>query len=155
MSDSLKETANHLNKLIETLKDGQKGFEVASEDVERVDLKAIFRELSDQRGTFATELQRFVVLTGNEPQDEGTFAGTLHRWWISLKASWATRDDIAILEECERGESVAIKAYLNALNMELGESRPKVVEQAAVIKDSHDRIVSMKRSLKNEQAAYS
>lgn len=146
MSNHLKETANNLNELIETLKDGQKGFAAAAEDVERVDLKALFQDLSSQRERFSAELQAMVVRTGNEPEESGSMAGALHRGWINVKAAVASRDDIAILEECERGEDAAVTAYREALKSDLGDARAKVMEQATAVKSAHDKI----RNLRNE-----
>ena len=48
------------NDLIETLKDGQEGFERAAQrlsETDRSDLCARFKEYSAQRGTFALQLQ--------------------------------------------------------------------------------------------------
>src|SRR6476661_9430766 len=46
-----------LNNLIETLKDGQKGFNQAAEGVSNPNLKSLFRDYSQQRSRFATALQ--------------------------------------------------------------------------------------------------
>ena len=42
-------------------------------------------------------------------------AGALHRGWVSVKSALSTRDDKAVLEECERGEDAAVARYRKAL----------------------------------------
>ena len=48
-----KEIISTINDLIETLKDGQKGFREASEAVKDTQLKSLFSEFSLQRAKFA------------------------------------------------------------------------------------------------------
>src|SRR5688500_19435884 len=74
-----------LNGLIETCKDGQQGFQEASEGVERADLSSYFNECSIQRSQFAGELQSLVRTLGGDPETSGSIAGSLHRGWINIK----------------------------------------------------------------------
>ena len=48
----LKDTIKTLNGVIETLKDGQHGYRVASEDVKDAELKSLFASYSLQRSNF-------------------------------------------------------------------------------------------------------
>ena len=57
------------------------------------------------------------------------------------------RDDNAILEECERGEDVAVKTYEEALGVGLPGNVEEVVRrQFAQVKEAHDRV----RNLRNQ-----
>lgn len=82
-----------LNGLIETNKDGQEGFKESAEGVERSDLKSLFYELSQQRSQFAGELQSLVQSLGGDPENSGSFAGTLHRGWINIKSAVTGQDE--------------------------------------------------------------
>ena len=105
-----------LNDLIETSKDGEKGFRAAAEDTKDPELKRIFLARADDCLRGADELQRLVTRSGDEPERTGSVAGAVHRGWMNLKAVVAGRDDVAILEECERGEDVAKASYRKALD---------------------------------------
>jgi uncharacterized protein (TIGR02284 family) len=114
----MKNPIQTLNHLIEILKDGQDGFRAASEDVTTPNLKRLFSEYSLQRSSFAGELQTLAHSLGEHtPTDSGSLAGALHRGWMDLKAAIATRDEHAILVECERGEDHAVAAYEEALEL--------------------------------------
>ena len=52
-----KEIISTINDLIETLKDGQKGFKEAADAVNDPQLKSLFTGYSQQRARFASELQ--------------------------------------------------------------------------------------------------
>ena len=138
-----KETISTLNSLIETLKDGQEGFRQASEAVQDSQLKTLFSEFSLQRSKFAGELQNHVIQLGDSsPETTSSTAGALHRAWINMKSAFTSRDDHAILAECERGDSYAVKAYETAVvDGGLPASvMPIVQRQAAEVKRAYDQI---------------
>src|SRR5690606_368404 len=93
-----------LNHLIETSKNGEKGFLAAAEDTKNPELRQVFQQRAQDCAGAVAELQAIVTQAGGKPEDSGTVAGALHRGWVNLKASIAGRTDQAILEECERGE---------------------------------------------------
>lgn len=139
-----------LNDLIETLKDGQEGFRSAAADIESSDLKTLFSEYSLQRSKFAGELQALVrSIGGEEPEAEGSVAGAVHRGWINLKAALTSKDEHAILSECERGEDAAVAEYEKVLeNQDLPQNIGAVVrEQFSEVKAAHDRIRDLRDSL--------
>jgi uncharacterized protein (TIGR02284 family) len=139
-----------LNKLIEILKDGQKGFQAAAADVDNSELKTLFSQYSLQRSTFAGELQALAQSLGeSDPPDSGSVAAALHRGWMDIKAAIASKDEHAILAECERGEDFAVAAYKEAL--EQPGLPMNVVDtlrtQAAQVKSVHDHVKKMRDAL--------
>jgi len=143
MSDKI---INVLNELIETSKDGQKGFQAAAEDTKNAELKALFQRRAADCGSGATELQAVVTQLGGKPETDGTISGAVHRGWMNLKQAVAGRSDTAILEECERGEDVAKKNYSDALKETLPENvRAIVQKQYDGVLRNHDQI----RDLRN------
>lgn len=139
-----------LNDLIETCRDGEKGFRSAAEKTERGDLKQLFDRLSAQRASFVTELEVQVNNLGGKPADLGHVAAVAHRGWIAVKSTVTGHDDGAILEECERGEDFAKKAYADALTKELPESvQPVIARQASDVRAAHDQV----RDLRNAARA--
>lgn len=136
-----------LNNLIETCKDGQEGFKNASENVNDGSLKSLFYEYSTQRAKFAGELQQEVRTLGGDPEKSGSVAATLHRGWMDLMAAISTKEDAAILSECERGEDSAVSNYKDANAETLPTNIAEIVNrQYAEIKQAHDKI----RSLRNQ-----
>jgi len=137
-----------LNNLIETCKDGQDGFKTAAEGVERSELKTLFYEYSQQRATFAGELQNEVRRLGGDPEKSGSVAASLHRGWIDIKSAVTGKDDNAVIAECERGEDSAVKNYKDALNDKNlpSDVRSIVERQYAAVQEAHDRVRSLERA---------
>ena len=139
-----------LNDLIETSKNGEKGFLAAAEDTKNPELKSLFESRSRDCAAGAAELQALVTQLGGKPEDSGTVAGALHRGWVNLKSAVTGRSDTAILEECERGEDVAKKDYVDALQEALPEDIRAVVQrQYDGVLRNHDQI----RDLRNRYRA--
>lgn len=134
-----------LNDLIETCRDGQEGFKEASENATSPELKNFFRDASRERVRFVGELQQEVRTLGGDPENSGSTAGALHRVWIDIKGTLTGKDDARILNEAERGEDSAVKAYENALKEGLpANSRLTVQKQFSEIKLTHDRVKQMR-----------
>jgi len=121
--------ASILNDLVETSKDGEKGFRKAAEDTKSAELKSIFMQRAGDCANGAAELQQIVSRMGDKPEQGGSVAGAMHRGWVDLKSAMTKRDDLAILEECERGEDVAKAKYRDALEETLPEDIRAVVQR--------------------------
>src|SRR5207302_10271466 len=75
-----KEVISTVNGLIETLKDGEKGFKEAADAVRDPQLKSLFQEYSQQRSRFANELQtQAKSLVESDPEKTSSTAGAMHR----------------------------------------------------------------------------
>ena len=137
-----KEIISTLNSLIETLKDGQDGFQQAAGGVDDPQLKTLFNSLSLQRSKFAGELQKEVISQGEpEPEDASSVAGSMHRAWMNVKSAVTNRDRHAILAECERGEDSAVAEYEKAMEADLPAPVKEIVSrQSTEVKSAHDRI---------------
>ena len=139
-----------LNDLVETSKDGERGFRKAAEDAHDTQLKTLFVSRADDCTRGARELQDLVQRLGGKPQTGGSVTGALHRGWTDVKSAVAGRDDHSILADCEKGEDVAKKHYHDALDKELpADVRIVVEQQYQGVLLNHDRI----RDLRDQFAA--
>jgi uncharacterized protein (TIGR02284 family) len=140
------EIISTLNDLIETSKDGEYGFKTCAEDVKNLELKQVFTAAAQRCAEGANELQEQVRLLGGDPDRHSSVAGTLHRAWVDIKAAITGKDEQGVLEECERGEDVAKKAYEKALAKGLPDNIRSIVQrQYRGVLENHDRV----RDLRN------
>jgi len=148
-----KTTTSLLNELIETSKDGQKGFAKAAEETKDATLKAFFVEAAQRCASGARELQAKVDALGGTPETGGTVMGAAHRGWLDVKSAATGRDAKAILEEVERGEDYAKGKFNEALGKnDLPEDvRVLVSRQYEGVLQNHDRV----RDLRDQYRARS
>jgi uncharacterized protein (TIGR02284 family) len=149
MTDINKESISILNDLIETSKDGEKGFQTSAEDVKNPAVKEFFLSRSAEIATAVRELQAEVRALGGDPETSSSVSGTLHRAWVDLKSTLTGKDDKAVLEEVERGEDVAKKAYREALEKAREKNLPMNVislieKQQAGVQANHDKVKALR-----------
>lgn len=143
MTDINKESIDLLNDLIETSKDGQKGFETSAEDIKNPAIKQFFLTRAAACATAVRELQAEVRALGGDPETSSSVSGTLHRAWVDLKSLVTGKSDEAILNEVERGEDVALKAYNEAIEKATKHNLPVlglIQNQKAGVQKNHDEV---------------
>ena len=144
-------TPSVLNNLIETSKDGEQGFRTSADNAKDPELKELLRKRAEDCARGAAELQSLVAGMGDEPEKSGSVAGAVHRGWVNIKASLSIDDDLAILEEVERGEDVAKASYRKAL--ESGELSPGaraiVQKQYDGVLRNHDQVRALRDRYRN------
>jgi uncharacterized protein (TIGR02284 family) len=130
-----------LNGLIDISRDGAAGFRTCADDTDDTTLKMYFQNRAQSCDEGVRVLSAEVRRYGGDPDKSGSPAGALHRAWVDLKAMLTDNDNVAVLEECERGEAAALMAYENALREELpGELRAILDHQFEGAKRNHDRV---------------
>jgi uncharacterized protein (TIGR02284 family) len=143
------EIRSTLNDLIETLKDGERGFRESADKLKNTSYAATFRSIASERASAASELQSEVARLGGKPETSGSASGALHRGWIGLKAALTGDSDHGILEEAERGEDNAVKNYRDALSKDLPTDIRSIVErQYRQIQQRHNEVRSMRDAAK-------
>ena len=108
--------SNQLNELLEKNYDAEKGYINSANNVESTRLKTFFKNRAAERSQFAKEIRTEILSYGQIPEDSGSFKGTMHRNWMSLKSLFSSNDEEAILEEAIRGEKASYDEYCEILN---------------------------------------
>lgn len=144
-----------LNDLIEVSKDGEEGFRSSAENVDDPRLKEFFLRRSQEVGASVRELQDLVRSLGGEPAASSSIGGTLHRRWIDIKTAFTRNDTVAVLNETERGEDVALNAYRKAAEQDLPTHvRFVVVRQLEGAKRNHDQVKQLRNAFRAEAAIH-
>ena len=140
MTDINKESISVLNDLIETSKDGQEGF------------KTLFVARAADCATAAAELQAAVRSLGGDPETSTSVAGDLHRRWVDVKSMFTGKGGEAVLNEAERGEDHALKAYREAIEKinkhNLLGIRDLVERQYHGVQRNHDQVKALRNQAK-------
>jgi uncharacterized protein (TIGR02284 family) len=136
-----------LNDLIETCRDGEKGFRTAAEGVKDPRVKSVFERYARQRAEMVRELQEQVRKLGGTPGQSGSVSASLHRGWMNIKSLVTGNDDNAIIAEAERGEDAAKAAYAKALKEDLPAGvRTLIQSQADIVKLAHDEVRALEKT---------
>jgi len=135
-SATLQVVEETLQSLIESLIDGQKGFQKMAEELNDPTLKHYFLEESLRRAEFRGDLETVLHHEGvHDIEDSGTMNGTLHRVWGELKSLLGAGDQ-SHLDTAKQDGDTTIKAYTDALAKEL----PLPVRQLLSTQAAHIRL---------------
>lgn len=143
-----------MDEVIETLEGGRIGFARGAERLERdgySSLAAMFRDVSDERARFATELREVEGRALGEGEGEGrtddagplaALVGAAHRGWMVLREAVAGGDPDAVLSVADRCEDQARRVYELAIDDDgLAPSTREVLQrQCVALKSAHDRV---------------
>ncbi len=137
-------------ELVETLKDGERGFATAAEKLregDRAEWAETLQRLSEQRAGFRREVVEMGEDYGDDVDESGTVAAALHRGWISLKEAMSGGDAGSILKAALTGEDHAVAEYEKALENDLSPGFREVVSR------QHEAVLSARDEVRALQAA--
>ncbi|MGI9024801.1 MAG: PA2169 family four-helix-bundle protein [Burkholderiaceae bacterium] len=142
-----------LDDLIEVSKDGEYGFTQCAEHAKSPDVKSTLMSRARDCASGAAELQRLVGTLGGDIEESGSAAGAMHRGWVSVKSALTSKDDLAVLEEAERGEDSALKSYRKAAAKDLPADVKAIVQkQLQGAQANHDQIKALRDRVKASAA---
>ena len=138
-----------LNDLLESCRDGEFGFKECAEHVKAQDIKTLLSRHADECHTAGLELVTHIRQLGGEPDEGGSASGAMHRGWVSVRGSLSGYTDLAMLDECERGEDAALARYRNAMKENLPPAIRAVVQrQAQGAQRNHDQVKALRNALR-------
>lgn len=130
-----------LNHLIETCKDGERGFRHAAGLVGNWSMKSVFTHVANRRAQFAADLLPHAQRLGGSAATDGTAAASVHRRWMDVRSTLWGHDDHSILAEARRGDSVTVLAFKTAVDGALPATVRDLVErQYAEVSAAHDEL---------------
>ncbi len=137
-----------LEDLIETCQEGIKSYRDAAEHMVHPDLKTILYRLSQQRVLFEAELKEDMRDMGGDPDKETSdMKGTLQQIWMNFKSGLHGEDTNAIINDCKKIESSAMRSYEDALAKDLPKYiRDKVEQQYNLIRGAYDQLVEFQQN---------
>ena len=118
-----------LKDLIETFRDGERGFALATRDNREPGIDELLRDGEEWCRSAAIELQEQVRRLDASTEESRPAKAPTFRGWVSFKAVPISRDTKLILEECERGVDYARGRYEAAMVFELPVSARQIVER--------------------------
>jgi uncharacterized protein (TIGR02284 family) len=137
-------------ELVETLKDGERGFASAAEklrDSDRAEWAATLQRLSEQRAGFHREIVALGHEYGDDVDESGTLTAALHRGWISLKDALSGDDAGRVLAAAATGEDHAVSEYEKALQQDLSRGFREVVSrQHAAVVTARDEVKALRQA---------
>lgn len=143
------ETIEALQDLIEANIDSAAVLREAAEAIDHEAMTPLFKRVAKDREAHTTELQRYVRLNQEEPNDDGSVAGTLRKQWLKLRSAINSGDATVVLSEAEAAEDVIKGKYEDLLKETAGSAMNDVLmRQFREVKYHHDLIRNLRDASK-------
>jgi uncharacterized protein (TIGR02284 family) len=141
------ETLEKLQDLIEVNIDSCEGFKTASDQVTEDALANLFAQLAQDRAGFAAELQNYVRLNDETPDDDASAPGAAHRLWLKVRSALNGGDAKVVLIELERMEDRIKHTYEEVLEETGSGALHDILQrQYTQVKAGHDRVRDLRDS---------
>lgn len=113
--DNHEDLVNNLQELLKKNYDAERGFKESFEDIEEGHLRQFLKKQAVLRAHFATQLDQEIRELNEQPEENGSVAGDLHRTWIDFKSAIFGQKEEAVLKEIIRGEKASLDEYNDKL----------------------------------------
>ncbi len=146
----MSDDAKAAKELVETLRDGERGYTQAAEKVrdgEHAAWAGTLERLAAQRKEFRTEIVSLGHEYGDDVDESGTATAALHRGWMALKDALTGDDPQGVLGAAVTGEDHAISEYDKALEQDLSDGFRSVVErQRIAVRAARDEVKALQQA---------
>ena len=140
-------TATTLNGLVEALNDGIDFYEHAARQTTNTRYQDLFLKMARLKSLIAADLKAEVAHEGKEPDQDGTWLGSVRKGYADLKATVTKDSDAAYIASLEEQEDRVLHAFRDALD---SQQPPKVRELATrylpEVQQMHDRMRELKKA---------
>ena len=137
-------------ELVETLRDGERGYFDAAEklrDSDRAAWAGVLEGCAKQRAGCRREIVALGHQYGDDVDESGTVAAAVHRSWIALKDALTGDDAGSVLGAVVTGEDHAVSEYEKALEKDLSVGFREVVAR------QHQAVLAARDEVKALQTA--
>lgn len=109
------EIKSELKDVLTRVVDSADGYESAAEDATQGRFAIMFKEKAQERRAFATEIRNHLNTLGEQVAEDGSLLAAGHRVFKDIRDAVTGKDDQAVINEVDRGETHLLKTYDDAL----------------------------------------
>ena len=147
MENVKESTIEILNDILKLHNDRIQGYELAINDTNDIDLKALFGKYAEQSRTMVSDLTASIERAGGTVPDGATLLGKVHKAWMELKSALSNNDRHGILNSVEQGEDAILDAYKEAVKDDshvFMSVRTTLIHQQGEITQAHNHIKALR-----------
>ncbi|MBW3097017.1 ferritin-like domain-containing protein [Pseudohoeflea coraliihabitans] len=105
---------SQLKSLVKTTIDSAEGYRQAADNAESNALKQVLNDAAAKRRQLVDMLNGELQRLGEDRQEDGSVAGSIHHTWVSITSAFADNDEAAV-DRVEEGEDYLKGQFEDAL----------------------------------------
>lgn len=134
-----------LNELIAIIRDGQRFYEHAHDEIKDVRLQALFRDMAQAKHQVIQALAVKVAANHEEPTSSGTLVGKLRQAYADARATLSSDEEATYVAQLEEAEDRILEAFEDAMESAQPDVRALLAVEMPKVRACHQRM----RELKN------
>lgn len=133
-----------LNELIAIIRDGQRFYEHAHDEIEDVRLQALFREMAQAKHQVIQALAVKVAANHEEPTSSGTLVGKLRQAYADARATLSSDEEATYVAQLEEAEDRILEAFEDAMESAQPDVRALLAVEMPKVRACHQRMLELK-----------
>ncbi len=141
----MSQKTEQLNELIAIIRDGQRFYEHAHDEIKDDRLQALFRDMAQAKHQVIQALSVKVAANHEEPTSSGTLVGKLRQAYADARATLSSDEQSTYVAQLENAEDRILEAFEDAMETAQPDVRALLAVEMPKMRACHQRM----RELKN------
>lgn len=136
----MSQKTEQLNELIAIIRDGQRFYEHAHDEINNEQLKALCRDMAQAKHQIIQALSVKVAANHEQPTDSGTLVGKLRQAYADARATLASDEESTYLAQLEEAEDRILEAFEDAMETAQPDVQALLAVEMPKVRACHQRM---------------
>jgi uncharacterized protein (TIGR02284 family) len=136
----MSQKTEQLNELIAIIRDGQRFYEHAHDEINDEQLKALCRDMAQAKHQIIQALSVKVAANHEQPTDSGTLVGKLRQAYADARATLASDEESTYLAQLEEAEDRILEAFEDAMETAQPDVQALLAVEMPKVRACHQRM---------------
>ncbi len=136
-----------LNELIAIIRDGQRFYEHAHDEIDSEPLKALFREMAEAKHQIIQALAVKVAANHEAPASSGTMVGKMRQAYADARATLSSDEEATYVAQLEEAEDRILEAFEDALESAQPDVQALLAVEMPKVRECHQRMSALSKKM--------
>lgn len=142
----MSQKTEQLNELIAIIRDGQRFYEHAHDEIKDERLQALFRDIAQAKHQVIQALAVKVAANHEAPASSGTLMGKLRQAYADARATLSSDEEATYIAQLEDAEDRILEAFEDAMESAQPDVRALLAVEMPKVRACHQRMRELKKA---------
>lgn len=142
----MSQKTEQLNELIAIIRDGQRFYEHAHDEIKDERLQALFRDMAQAKHQVIQALAVKVAANHEAPASSGTLMGKLRQAYADARATLSSDEEATYIAQLEDAEDRILEAFEDAMESAQPDVRALLAVEMPKVRVCHQRMRELKKA---------
>jgi len=142
----MSQKTEQLNELIAIIRDGQRFYEHAHDEIKDERLQSLFRDMAQAKHQVIQALAVKVAANHEAPASSGTLIGKLRQAYADARATLSSDEEATYIAQLEDAEDRILEAFEDAMESAQPDVRALLAVEMPKVRACHQRMRELKKA---------